>query len=350
MLNLPSPHLPAGLPSCRGNRLSPSPRRELLRPWHTLPPGQRPPPHPSRWASSCPRTLLPQDPVARVPAPGRSSPSGLSSHTVPGCAVRDRTTSACPRRRSTPPTSLPTHRLSPPPAWIESFRALAPLHQSSQGSHRRDIHRARPLGHAPRRRHHAARAGWPRTRPKPPASELLSGSQAIIDVQAPLSIVGNAISVIGDSHSSAPAVAPAPGGAPCCTCTGSHDERRRRHRVGDAGDRTDHGPGERHRQRHLRHRGQPIHRRDRRRGGNHPDGAGRSHHRRRRHPRPHPGDRTDRCACQRHRQRHLVIGDSRSTGATGGAAGTTPTGPAAVTNGEDSILGGTQVLAPITVP
>ena len=52
---------------------------------------------------------------------------------------------------------------------------------------------------------------------------LLSGTQAILDVEAPVTVAGNAISVLGDSHSDdadtqAPAAAPAP--APAASTSG----------------------------------------------------------------------------------------------------------------------------------
>ena len=46
-----------------------------------------------------------------------------------------------------------------------------------------------------------------------------------------------------------------------------------------------------------------------------------------------------------------VIGDSETTDATTTApAGTPPAGTEAITSGDDSILGGTQVIAPISIP
>ena len=86
---------------------------------------------------------------------------------------------------------------------------------------------------------------------------LLSGTQAIIDVNLPINISGTSLSVLGDSSSTgATTAAPAP--APGSGSGRGDDERLRRHRLGNAGprlgERADHGVG----QRDLRRRRQFV--------------------------------------------------------------------------------------------
>ena len=125
---------------------------------------------------------------------------------------------------------------------------------------------------------------------------LLSGTQAIIDVQAPVTIVGNAISVIGDTLTAPAAAAPAsaapPSPATDATTSGSDG-------VGSGTQA-------------LVNVVVPI---------------------------TVTGNSVS------------VVGDSATAGAAPAApSATAPAAPAASTSGEDSILSGTQVIAPITAP
>ncbi len=58
---------------------------------------------------------------------------------------------------------------------------------------------------------------------------ILSGNQVLADVNAPVTVSGNAVSVIGDSTvvngAPAPAAAPAHGGSAPAEATGHHRER-----------------------------------------------------------------------------------------------------------------------------
>ncbi len=125
---------------------------------------------------------------------------------------------------------------------------------------------------------------------------ILGGTQAVAPVTAPVTVSGNAISLLGDS----------------------------------AGDRN----------RHRRHLGADR-TRDRRQ----------HHHRNRRHPRRHPDHRTHHRPRGRDRQRDLRPRRRHVTG-TGGttAAPTAPTTGGNHTTGTDGILGGTQLGLPVTLP
>ena len=83
---------------------------------------------------------------------------------------------------------------------------------------------------------------------------LLSGNQALVDITAPISVVDNAVSVIGDSTVVNPATGNGSGNHHGRTRRGTDHERGRRHRVRQPGSgerrRADHGQ----RQRGLRHR------------------------------------------------------------------------------------------------
>ena len=83
---------------------------------------------------------------------------------------------------------------------------------------------------------------------------LLSGNQALIDVSAPVSIVDNAVSVIGDSTVVGAPPAPVTAPAPAAAGRGAHHERGRRHRVRQPGDRERRCSGHRHGQCRVGHR------------------------------------------------------------------------------------------------
>ncbi|GAA1977016.1 hypothetical protein [Microbacterium pumilum] len=122
---------------------------------------------------------------------------------------------------------------------------------------------------------------------------LVSGTQALIDIQAPVTIAGNAISVIGDSSSTAPAPAPAPAPASAPAATTS---------------------------------------------GNHGIGSGTQ------------AIVTVAVPITVSDNAISVIGDSSSTAPAPAPAPVAAAAPSASTEGDDSILGGTQVIAPVAVP
>ncbi len=189
---------------------------------------------------------------------------------------------------------------------------------------------------------------------------FLSGTQAVAPITAPITVVDNAISVLGDAASTAPAPAPAPAllRLPHRRPPRSADERRGGHRIRhpSRGDREPprHGDGQRdqpHRRLHDQH---PGRRSSPERGSQAPDAAGVL------------SLDTDGLDGVLSGTQALVavnapvtvsdnaislLGDSESAAEGESAAAPAPA-PAtgSSTSGEDGTASGTQVVAPVTAP
>ncbi|HBS73946.1 MAG TPA: hypothetical protein DEB55_06085, partial [Microbacterium sp.] len=179
---------------------------------------------------------------------------------------------------------------------------------------------------------------------------LLSGTQAILDVEAPVTVAGNAISVLGDSHSDdadtqAPAAAPAP--APAASTSGDDGAA-----AGAQAIVTVEVP--------VTVSGNAVSVA----GDSHSNGAetssgGSSE------PAPEASTSGDDSVAGGTQgvisvdapvtvsgNAISVLGDSESTDASAGTTGDDTSGDhtAAMTSGDDSVTGGTQVVAPVDVP
>ena len=158
---------------------------------------------------------------------------------------------------------------------------------------------------------------------------ILSGNQGIISVDVPIDVTGNAVSVIGDSTALTWTAPAAPAGSGTRRNHRRHHQWRRRHPFRQPADRRRRRTDHRHRQRRIGHRRQqPSPDGTRCSTGTGYAGNHRRHHqRRRRNPLRQPADRRRRRPRQRQRQRRLR--HRRQHRRDVGGTGTTPSSQAA---------------------